>query len=321
MDSALAAAIGMSSPAGRRARLSILIFHRVLAEPDPLFPEEPDANRFDAMLHWVRALFNVLSLEDATQRLTAGTLPARAAAITFDDGYADNFAVAMPILRRHGLTATFFISTGYLDGGRMWNDTIIDALRRCTSSVLDLNDLALGRLDLATLQTRRAAIDALLRALKYRPLGERIAVSERIARTASVVPRADLMMTMSQVRGLREGGMEIGAHTVSHPILAKLSLTDARNEVTESRQQLESGLQQPVRMFAYPNGKPGTDYRREHADLARELGFLGAVSTGWGAASGTTDAMQLPRFTPWDRTRGRFGLRLLRNLWRAPLAA
>ena len=68
-------------------------------------------------------------------------------------------------------------------------------------------------------------------------------------------------------------------------------------------------------LFAYPNGRPGVDYAPDvHPGMVRELGFDAAVSTHWGAARAGADCYQLPRFTPWDRGRVRFGLRLARNL-------
>ena len=103
------------SPGGARARLSVLIFHRVFAQPDPLAPSEPDLPRFEHLLRWVSRWFQVLPLDEAVARLAAGTLPPRAAAITFDDGYADNAEVALPALQRAGLPATFFIATGFHD--------------------------------------------------------------------------------------------------------------------------------------------------------------------------------------------------------------
>ncbi|MCU0943281.1 MAG: polysaccharide deacetylase family protein, partial [Hydrogenophaga sp.] len=118
---------GWMSPGGASARLSVLIFHRVLAQPDPLFPGVPDVRRFDEVCRWLARWFRVMPLDEAVRALKRGNLPARAAAITFDDGYADNHDQALPVLRAHGLPATFFVATGFLDGGRMWNDTLIES--------------------------------------------------------------------------------------------------------------------------------------------------------------------------------------------------
>ena len=134
--------LGALSPAGDEAQLSILIFHRVLPKVDPLFPLELTSARFDAVCRWLRRWFNVIPLDEAVQALSRRELPARALAITFDDGYADNHEVALPILLKHGLPATFFIATGFLDGGRMWNDTVIESLRHCKAARLDLSRYA-----------------------------------------------------------------------------------------------------------------------------------------------------------------------------------
>jgi hypothetical protein len=79
------------------------------------------------------------------------------------------------------------------------------------------------------------------------------------------------------------------------------------------RVALEKITGAPVRLFAYPNGRPLRDYRPEHAAMAREVGFDAAVSAAWGAARAGDDLFQLPRFTPWDRPNWRFGLRLAAN--------
>ena len=306
------------SPSGRRARLSTLIFHRVLPEPDPLFPALPDAARFREILGWLRSWFNVLPLSEAVGRLATGTLHDRAAAITFDDGYADNFTVALPLLRECGLTATFFIATGFLDGACMFNDRIIEAIRGCPLENLDLDSLGLGRHVLLTPRDRRTVIETLIDRIKYLPAPERLAISERVATMAGVKRTPDLMMSSRQVRELRRAGMQIGAHTVSHPILTKLIPNDARREIAESKSRLEGLLDERVDLFAYPNGKPGDDYGDEHAAMARALGFDAAFSTQRGAAAENSDFMQLPRFTPWGRERVRFGARLAANLIRSP---
>ena len=306
------------SPAGTRGRLSILILHRVLPAVDPLFPSEVDAARFDSMCQWLREYFNVLPLDDAARRLSGGTLPERALAITFDDGYADNHDVALPILRKHGLTATFFIATGFLDGGRMWNDTVIESVRRSPLDVLPLDgtDVAsVGPLPLDSIDSRAAAIGKLLGAIKYMPGEKRLECVAAIAQRSKSTLPDDLMMTSEQVLALHRSGMQIGAHTVSHPILAKLTPDAARDEIARSKRCLESLLGDSVELFAYPNGKPGTDYTEASVDVVRELGFSSAVSTAVGAARGGSDLFQLPRFTPWDRSRGRFAARMAGNLW------
>lgn len=306
-------AFTLASPPGSRAGLSILIFHRVLPKPDPLFPSEVDAQRFDTLICWMRNWFNVLPLAEAVDRLQQGCLPARAAAITFDDGYADNHDVALPILQRHGLSATFFIAVGFLDGGRMFNDTVIETVRRCRQPMLDLTLLGLGRHDLQSLEAKRQAIPALLNQIKYQPLAQRRETVNALADIAKVTLPDDLMMTRQQVKALHEAGMGIGAHTVHHPILARLERREAEQEIADSREYLQALLGVPVTLFAYPNGQPETDYRREHVEIVQRLGFRAAVSTAWGVARGDSDVFQLPRFTPWQRPRWRFGLGLARN--------
>lgn len=309
----LRTAFSLASPGGVQGRLSVFIFHRVLPEIDPLFPDDPDAQSFAKTLGWIKSWFNVLPLDVAVDHLKRQDLPARAAVITFDDGYADNRTIALPILLQHGLTATFFIATGFLDGGRMWNDTVIESVRLCKEKSLDLTPLDLGTHDIADTSKKRNAIQTIIGKIKYLPVAERANLTERIAEIAGVIPPDNLMMTSAQVVEMRAAGMQIGAHTVSHPILASIGLEEARDEVADSKTYLERLLGERVTLFAYPNGKPGVDYRPEHAELVQELGFDAAVSTAWGAARRSSDPYQLPRFTPWDKSRLRFGMRLLGN--------
>jgi peptidoglycan/xylan/chitin deacetylase (PgdA/CDA1 family) len=300
------------SPAGARGRLTIMIFHRVLRQVDPL-QDEPDAERFEATLRNVRRWFNVMPLERAVAGLADGALPARALAITFDDGYADNHDVALPILRKLGLHATFFVATGFLDGGAMWNDRAIEAIRRHPGPALDVPELGL-RLPLDSTPSRRFAIATLLPRLKYEPTTRREALACDLARAAGVVMPADLMMTRGQVRALADAGMGIGAHTHLHPILASLPPAQARAEIERSRDALQAITQRDVRLFAYPNGRPGTDYTPQNVAQVRELGFTAACTTAHGTAGAGADLLQLPRFTPWDRAPWKFGARLARNL-------
>ncbi|WP_229413265.1 polysaccharide deacetylase family protein [Massilia violaceinigra] len=296
-----------------RQRLSILIFHRVLPQQDAIFPDEVDARRFDAQLTQLKQCFNIISLAEGVRGLKAGKLPPRAACITFDDGYADNAGIALPILQRHGVHATFFIASGFLNGGRMWNDTVIELIRRAPERI-DLRAAGQGEFVLDTVASRQAAISTLLNALKYLPLDERL---RQVAALCALVPVAlpdDLMMTSDQVRVLHRAGMDIGAHTVNHPIVARMDAAGARKEIADGKAALEAIIGAPVRLFAYPNGKPGQDYLAEHVAIVKELGFDAAVSTSWGAARPGGDLFQLPRFTPWDRGQFRFMLRMMQNL-------
>jgi len=305
---------GLASPSGARARLSILIYHRVLPADDGFNNWDVTAGEFESQMRAVAEQFSPLPLSEAVERLAARSLPARAVCVTFDDGYADNAEVALPILRKHRVPATFFIATGYLDGGRMFNDTVTESIRAISKPTLDLASLGLGTLVLDTVEAKRAAIARILPVLKYLPAPEREAHAARLGEIAGISSRRDLMMREAQVRELHAAGMEIGAHTVTHPILLNTAPEAARREIVESGRRLAEILREPVRLFAYPNGKPGVDYGAEHVQMVRDAGFAAAVSTGWGVATERSDRFQLPRFTPWDRTPGRFALRLIRNM-------
>lgn len=306
-------AFNLLSPCGQRGRLTTFIFHRVLPAQDPIFPDEPDAARFDQMMGWVKSWFNVLPLDAAVSAMKTNTLPRRAAAITFDDGYTDNYTVALPVLKKHDLSATFFIATGFLNGGRMWNDTVIESIRSTPNKEIDLTFLQLGVHALDSPEKKRHAIEKIIGKIKYLPVPERLAITEQLADLARVSPPTDLMMTSRQLIELHQAGMQIGAHTVSHPILAKLSSVEAADEIAGSRDFLATLLKERIGLFAYPNGKPGTDYLPEQTSLVSSLGFDAAVSTTYGAARSTSDLFQLPRFTPWDRTKFRFAARLAKN--------
>lgn len=311
LDDALRRAARLVSPGGKRGRLTILIYHRVLKVGDPLFPDEVDAARFAVQMAALSGSFQVLPLDEAVARLRTNSLPRAAAAITFDDGYADNYEVALPILRKHNLPATFFISSGFVDGGRMWNDTVIEALRRAQGSTLDLDEF--GTHDVSTPLARGRSAMSLLNKLKHLELSERAEKVQGIAEKVAAPLPGDLMMTSAHVRELHASGMGIGAHTVHHPILARLDSTQARAEIADGRARLHEIIRAPVPLFAYPNGKPRVDYTEEHVEMAKQLGFSAAFSTAWGAAHAASDLYQLPRFTPWDKTPIRFTLRLLRN--------
>lgn len=315
------ALLHLASPGGQRGRLSVLVLHRVNRQLDPLYPEAMDSNRFDALCGWVTSMFSVLPLEQAVRRLRDGSLPPRALAITFDDGYADNLHVAAPILRRHGLPATVFVTSGFIDGGCMWNDIVIESFRRSPLKGADLRGLMEGgaghRHDFACLWDRRIAVEAVIADIKYLSPEQRLEIALAVAERLEVVVPTNLMMTTADLLRLSASQMQVGSHTVSHPILLKLPPAQIRQEIEGSRNRLVALLGQQVPLFAYPNGKFGEDYDERAVALVRDAGFEAAFTTHRGAASRSTDPFQMPRFTPWDRTRWRFGVRMIDTLWRS----
>ena len=309
----------LAAPAGPKSRLSVFYFHRVLEKPDPLLPYEPDARMFDRMLGWIGSQFRVLDPLEACDRLYDSSLPSRPAVITFDDGYRDNYTVALPILQRHGMKAAFFVATGFLNGGMMFNDRVIEAIRHCQKEMISLSGVwgRERRLPLRDIDDRRRATDVILSGIKHLPPDER---RESVARIEGQCARGlaaetPMMMSPDQVAGLRRAGMAVGGHTRSHPILLKLGDADAYAEIEGGLDDLAAILGERPAIFAYPNGKPGNDFDARHVAMVERAGCRYAFTTQPAPALSKSPRLQLPRFTPWDRTCLKFGLRAWRNLY------
>ena len=280
----LARAAGrLLSPAGGRGRLTVFCYHQVLEVFDPLRPGEPDEKKFRNDVELIDRVFSVMPFGEAAERLASGSLPKRAACITFDDGYANNHELAAPILRAAGVPATFFIAGGAVDIGVMWNDLVIEAVAHSGSSE----------------QVR--ALPETLSHLKYRPLAERWDAAERIYRETVGTELPRLMMTRDMVAGLARQGFEIGGHTINHPILKELTDEEARREIEQCADWVEDVTGTRATSFAYPNGVPGLDYEHRHESMVRDSGFAAAASTQWAVAGPGTDAFSIPRIGPWWR--------------------
>jgi peptidoglycan/xylan/chitin deacetylase (PgdA/CDA1 family) len=250
----------------------------------------------------------------------SGTMTGRCACITFDDGYANNLEIAAPILNRLGLPATFFIATGFSSGGMMFNDKLISVFRSARGNELDLSAHNLGRWQIGSPQARSASLGEVIRKVKHLNYADREALVNAIVLESKANIEPHPMMTSDHVKALSGLGFEIGAHTVSHPILRELSDKDAEHEIRASRTQLQALTGQKIEMFAYPNGRPGEDYDLRHTKMVKEAGFLGAVSTIPGTASRNDDLYQIPRFTPWHGASWKSGVKFLRN-YRTPIRA
>ncbi len=295
----------------RRACHHTLIFHRIVRETDPMSPSEPDQAWFRRLVKMLVRRFDVISLSEAIRRLEDGRLNSPTLSITFDDGYADNYEVALPVLEEFGAPATFFVASGFVDGGRMWNDSIIETFRRLPPGpwrggeedfFFDLKDWA----------SRRHAAAKLITAWKHLPPEIRQTKVDELSRSVRDLPE-DLMLSKSQLQALASSPVAtIGGHTRNHPILSAIPDARAKSEIEGGRSDLQNWLQREVTLFAYPNGKVGRDYLAVHVEIVRKLGFRAAVATDWGVLGPQGDRFAIPRFTPWHRNLDRFSLDLLR---------
>ncbi|GAB2929856.1 polysaccharide deacetylase family protein [Rheinheimera gaetbuli] len=293
-----------------RNKLSILIYHQVLAEHDPMRPSEPTAAVFDWQMQLLRDHFTPLSLDAALHHLEHNTLPANAVCVTFDDGYINNLTVAAPILAKYGIPATVYVATGFSAGTNMWNDRLIHLFATATEQ-LQLGD---EQVPLGDWQDRHSKAQQWLKQLKYLPIAQRLEKIDQFYQQNNAAEQAPLMMTPAQIKQLAELGVTIGAHTVNHPILKVMPPQQQQQEISESKQQLESWLGKPVLHFAYPNGVEGVDFDDTTTKLVQEAGFSSAVVTNWGISTPQTPQFKLKRFTPWDKSVAKFHLRLIKQL-------
>ena len=308
----LVASIPLLTGAKGKQRLSILIYHRVIPSPDYMREIDPTVEQFNWQMELLSRHFCPLSLSDACRLMDAGELPERAVCVTFDDGYADNAEFALPVLKKWQVPATVFVSTKYIDGGTMWNDTVIEAARNTKHRQIDLTPMGMGVFPLQSEDSRKQSAFNIIQKIKYLPLRERLRAVQLIEEQAEDLPK-DLMLTTQQLKKLHANGIEIGGHTHSHPILSSLTDESARKEIGMGKKILEEIVGAPVFSFAYPNGIPGKDYLPVHQQMVVDAGFEAAVSTQWGVSNHLSNRWQLNRFTPWDRTPIKFLARLLLN--------
>ena len=287
----------------------ILTFHRVNDEGDPFMPSLPTAVFAARMAHIARH-YRVLTVEELAARLQEGRVPRNTLAITFDDGYRDNLTHAAPILKRLGLPATVFLVTGHIDTPQaLWFDRLALAFKTATVRRVALRD---GHLvSLGTVGERLAGLDVALDHLKHVSDDERSASVERLV--GALRPNLErpkrLMLSWDEVDALRGLGFSIGAHTVTHPILSRLSPDRAWDEIHGSKAAIEKAFGDPVRAFAYPNGGPD-DYNTTVTRLVQDAGFTCALTTRRGLNDTDTPVLELRRGGPWEHHLPTFAVKL-----------
>jgi peptidoglycan/xylan/chitin deacetylase (PgdA/CDA1 family) len=309
---ALSGAMRLTEPLNARAadgRFQILVYHRVGNDVDPYLPGTTVA-AFERHMRYLHDHFRILSLSELLSAARRGTVPGRAVAVTFDDGYEDTYIHAYPIVRRYQIPITVYLATGFIDDGcAMWNDRVGVAIRDTLRDRLDAIP-GHGSLPLTTPVERLRALEETLGILKRRPAAERDELTAAIIRALEVPDeRAPRMLCWPQVEEMHAHGAEFGAHTVHHAILTAIPADEAWREIVESKQMIEERLHTPAVHFAYPNGTV-RDFDAGTKSLVRKAGFASAVSMVAGTNTAGTDMYELRRESPWEEDTALFAARL-----------
>lgn len=265
----------------------IFTLHRVLPDSPPAFSPnailqvQPDF--LDYVIARVRALgLDIVSLDEALERLAAPTAGRQFVVLTFDDAYRDNLDHALPILRRHEAPFTLYVPTAFADGvGELWWQALEDIIARQEAIAVTLKGKT-DYLDTRNTNEKQAAFERLYWLMRKMPEAERLVFMRGFARSYGYdMDRQcrDLIMDWQQLRVFADEPLcTLGAHTVHHYELAKLPLEQARSEMAQSADIMMAQFGRRPEHFSYPLGGPLSAGQREF-DLARELGFRSAVTT------------------------------------------
>jgi peptidoglycan/xylan/chitin deacetylase (PgdA/CDA1 family) len=248
--------------------IAVLTYHRVAAAQwGSLFDDgviDTSPTELDEQLAFLKKHFDVITLDDLIAFRRGGRLPKNPALVTFDDGYRDNHDIALPILKRHGVKAVFFIATSYVDERRIfWWDRINYVIKSSARARIELSYPGPLTMELDGSEVARSrAILAALRIVKHSfgldldrflaHLGE--AAGVELSREDERRFADELLMTWDQTKNLLREGMSVQSHTVTHRVVQTLSPERLADELTRSKATLESQLGQPVRALAYPVG-------------------------------------------------------------------
>ena len=285
----------------------ILLYHRVADLPlDPLLLSVTPAH-FEEHLQVLSRLTKPLSLRSLVRSLKANEVTPHGAVITFDDGAADNLHNAKPLLERYNIPATVFVATEYSKGEReFWWDELERLLLVPPELPASLN-LKLNGTSVTwnANDSREQLYQHLGESLRLLPSAKRFDILGELQQWSGhgTTPRSThRALTHDEIRQLADGGLvEIGAHTVTHPVLSAIPVAQQQQEIRESKIQLEQILNQPVESFAYPYGTRD-DYTRDSVEIVKQTNFRCACSNFTGVVQPRTSLYELPRLVvrDWD---------------------
>lgn len=327
----LAVSTGLLGVAGRLESLRVpdirvLAYHRVLPRIDEAsFPYDVELvsaweEEFDWQVGHVARHYDVITCRELASMLAAGRrVPRRALVITFDDGYRDNHDVVLPILQRHKVPAVIFVATDYMDRhSTFWFDEFVHDVLHTKADALTL-DGATVTLAGGAPARREAARRVLLR-LKTVSEEQRLEILAQLKQqlgVPAIAPGRQLglngPMSWSQVQALAKAGIEIGSHSVSHPILSKVGSEQLRRELVDSKEAIERHTGEPVVSMAYPVGGKSA-YNDDVVAAVRAAGYRFAFT--YGAGPNRPD-----HFDPYRMRRLAVERYVTRNRFSAMLAA
>ena len=292
----------------------VLTYHRVNPNGSRFEIDTVPPGVFDQHMRCLAEHFSVLTIEEIVERVRENRpLPPRCAAITFDDGYADNFSFAHPILKARGLQATFYLTTGSIGSGKvLWFDRVLQAFEHTT------RDAALMpfQTDPVSLRTDDERCTAGFRALNYLrtlPPGQSEKVMDGLfGELRSDAPSMDrsLMLNWDQVADMSRYGHRFGSHTVTHPILSRLPFPEVESEIMRSKRMIEEMTGRSVMTFAYPSGR-AQDYSADIVTMLKRAGYAAAVTnTTFTVNSRHEDLFRLNRMRPWEQEVASFFFKL-----------
>jgi peptidoglycan/xylan/chitin deacetylase (PgdA/CDA1 family) len=269
----------------KRRVLMVLSYHRI-GNPEET-PYDPGmfsctADEFDWQIRYLKNRYQIITLEQLPGLLSGETLLSEPAVlITFDDGYVDNYTCALPVLRHHSVQAVFFLPTAFLGTGRLpWWDVIAYIVKRSrrTQITLDYPEPGVFHLDLDGLNDCIRRILHLYKKPSMQDHGRFIAQLEDACETSSPQTLNERsFLSWDEAREMQRNGMAFGSHTHTHEILGKLSSDRQREELSISKEILESELRQKIDTLAYPVGAR-TAFSEITMDLLRETGYAAAFS-------------------------------------------
>jgi peptidoglycan/xylan/chitin deacetylase (PgdA/CDA1 family) len=301
-------------------RLVIIGYHNVTPTAISAFPYDVGVRGLQAQLATLRDHASVLPLSRALIALANGDpLPARSVALTFDDGYTDALDVAVPLLQRYALPATFFLVPGFIE---RTCDAWWERLGWAVMSASRNEVLWRGRrMRLSRRWQRFVALEWLLGQLKRMDRATRDHSVEELVDRLSPIGRPPTPAMFLDWKGCREvaaHGIEIGSHSATHMILGNEDPDDQFQDLASSRKILESQLEVPIELLAYPNGRR-TDYSRDTVRAAQRAGYTYAVTTEHGWNDVSTSPFELSRIIVSPRYGNAGLLKAIAQLALAPI--